>query len=237
MSTYTVLTDSVIKSIKSIDASWKQNAAKTRANMQAIVLELDTLKGEVFTEIKHACKENGLTHLRPADLRAGLYSVMLMNRLVNGEIEIDVVGKYKANDMKIDESAALKATISKMASETFYKSSMAELVKFTAKSLDTIVKAMNEGVKQSAKAELVYDLDEDGKKLEFPSKLLVTIQEPIGKTISKEDKADNAAAAFLKLMDDCTEDRLVEVAKAIKTKYPELDNRAQDELLDEAETK
>lgn len=235
MNDYNILTTEARASIASLDANWCTSATFSRQQIGVIVSEVESLRGDAFKEVKRACEEAGVTHLTPQTLRRGFYAVALTNSLVDKTCPIEVNGKFTSDGNAVDLAGALGSTLGKLDKESFYKSSVKELANFVAKSVENIVKVMVDGVKEKATAELVFDEDEDGKKAEYPSKLVLKIVQPLGKTISKQDQNDQAVDNVIKKIDDISEAKLVELAAMLERKYPEIVARAQDLVLSEKE--
>lgn len=228
----------VVEHLKGLNCEWKSHAQKTRAVFNQLLVDLDTLKGGVFSELKAVCTTMGFTHVTPNAIKQGWYGTHLVNALCAGEIPVEVQGTVRNGaGQKIDTSVAIKSTIDKMGADDFYRSSPSEVVKFVAKSTSKIINALHEGVKEVVKAELVYDLDDEGKKKEFPSKVLVKFETKLGNTVSKEDKLGNMVDSIIKNVDDVPDCKLDELAYVIAKQYPEKMANAQDRVLDEAEAK
>lgn len=234
---FKVISDAVIAELKTLDSSEKGHAEKMREAYNVLCVELDTLKGDVFADLKLACETLGLTHLTPQSVRKGFYATSAINAIVSEEIKVKVKGSVFAGTVKVDTAPSIQSTVNKMDSETFYKSSVGEVQSYFAKSVSNILKALHDGVKEKCTAKLVYKEDEDGKKLEFPDHLLVEFTKPLGKTVSKQEAADSLADKVIKNLGDLTESKLIELQAAIEREFPEAAAQGQDVVLKEREEK
>lgn len=228
---FKVISDAVIAELKTLNSSEKGHAQKMRAAYNALLVELDTLKGDVFADVKLACETLGLTHLTPQSVRKGFYATWAINALCEDDLEIKVKGSVFAGSNKVDTSAAIAATVNKMRAEGFYKSSVGEVQSFVAKSVMNILRALNDGVKEKCAVKFIYGEDEGGKKDEFPSKLVIEFTKPLGKTVSKQEAADNLADKVIKCLGDMTDAKLSELTLAIGKQFPEKFQEVDEALL------
>lgn len=234
---FKVISEAVLAELKTLDSSEKNHGQKMRAAYNALLVELDTLKGDVFADVKLACEVLGLTHLTPQSVRKGFYATSAINQVVSEDIKVKVKGSVFAGTRKVDTAPAIQCTVNKMDSETFYKSSVGELQTYFAKSVINVIKAMNEGIKEKCSAKFIFTEDENGKKNEFPDHLLVEFTKPIGKTVSKQEAADTLCDKVIKNLGDLTESKLIELQAAIEREFPEAAAKGQDIVLKEREEK